>query len=412
VHIIRLGDSFLKFATTVELYKLYPEKHEGALTSLRNRVICNDYQMLKCRQLGISKYLRALPVISGRQVLNFEPPGRGGDATGLHTLWNDMVVIPLEVAGAKRNLLKNRQTFTRRGSRQSFLTRVKPKCLADMVEALIGVYYLHGGDLAGNMAIKALGCWPELQRIKRATVDDSQVPVMTLTQVQEAALRKAMLELVVPEDYPPFLAKIALRRIDLPKSSDHEENADLDEDGVSASTVDGLYRILGYRFVDMDILTEALTHCSVQYKHSNQRLEFLGDAVLDFGAVALLYNKQPSATQGELSTQKSTACNNHNLGCKAIELGLQRYLRVMSGQLLNEFRDIQLYLDMAVEEAAATGGEIIKLDMDFVDKSCIKAMADALEALFGALYLDSHGSLDAVQAVIRHINLLPQLSED
>ena len=80
------------------------------------------------------------------------------------------------------------------------------------------------------------------------------------------------------------------------------------------SLISSMEAILGYRFNNFTILDEALTHCSIPHKTSNQRFEFLGDAVLDFSVVSLLQQSQPWAKQGDLSAQKSYSTCNRNLG--------------------------------------------------------------------------------------------------
>jgi dsRNA-specific ribonuclease len=104
--------------------------------------------------------------------------------------------------------------------------------------------------------------------------------------------------------------------------------------------IEELYTIFNYRFKNWKILEEALIHCSCQEKSSNQRFEFLGDAVLDFAVVTLLYQYQPFATPGDLSSQKSSITCNRNLGLIGIRMLLFKYLKFFSVKLENEFYEL------------------------------------------------------------------------
>ncbi|RDU61131.1 ribonuclease III [Helicobacter marmotae] len=81
--------------------------------------------------------------------------------------------------------------------------------------------------------------------------------------------------------------------------------------------------ILGYRFKDPALLTQALTHKSCKEQANNERLEFLGDAVLDLLVGEYLYKNLPQAKEGDLS--KIRACIVHEEGfvklAKSIDLG-------------------------------------------------------------------------------------------
>jgi len=124
---------------------------------------------------------------------------------------------------------------------------------------------------------------------------------------------------------------------------------------------------LGYAFRDPVLLDAALTHRSAS-KHNYERLEFLGDSVLNFATAVLLYRAYPDADEGDLSRYRATLVSGSSLAAVAASLGLGDQLRLGSGEL-------------------KTGG--------FRRGSIL---ADALEALFGAVYLD--GGIAAAHEVI------------
>lgn len=134
--------------------------------------------------------------------------------------------------------------------------------------------------------------------------------------------------------------------------------------------VDWVERKLGYRCSDAALVAAALTHRSAGGAH-NERLEFLGDAVLSFAVADLLYRAFPKAAEGELSRYRATLVSGEALADVAESLGLGDQLRLGPGEL-------------------KSGG--------FRRRSIL---ADALEALIGAVHLD--GGYAAAAAVVERI---------
>ncbi|MFI4889954.1 MAG: ribonuclease III [Steroidobacterales bacterium] len=135
-------------------------------------------------------------------------------------------------------------------------------------------------------------------------------------------------------------------------------------------------RTLGYTFVDPALCHAALTHRSASAEH-NERLEFLGDAVLNCAVARLLFEAHPTADEGALSRQRASLVSGDTLAQVAGELGLGDYLRLGSGELKSGgFRRASI-------------------------------LADALEAILGAIFLDA--GFDVVFGVVRRI-LGPRLS--
>lgn len=127
---------------------------------------------------------------------------------------------------------------------------------------------------------------------------------------------------------------------------------------------------MGYLFEEPSLARAALTHRSAGDPH-NERLEFLGDSVLNLCVAHLLYDANPGAHEGALSRQRATLVNRETLAAVASDIGLGRYLRLGAGE-------------------QKSGG---------ARRSSI--LADALEALIGAIYLD--GGLAAAAAAVRRI---------
>jgi ribonuclease-3 len=128
-----------------------------------------------------------------------------------------------------------------------------------------------------------------------------------------------------------------------------------------------LQAALGYQFADVRLLQQALTHRS-HNAHHNERLEFLGDSVVNFVVAALLYQRFADIDEGDLSRVRASLVKQASLADIAGRLALSQYLRLGEGEL-------------------KSGG--------FRRPSIL---ADALEAIFGAVFLD--GGFDAAQAVV------------
>lgn len=119
-----------------------------------------------------------------------------------------------------------------------------------------------------------------------------------------------------------------------------------------------LCRALGYVFSDPSLLTTALSHRSIG-SHNNERLEFLGDAILSYVISTQLYQRFPLSDEGKLSRYRANLVKGETLAKLGRELDLGDYLILGSGEL-------------------KSGG--YRRD---------SILADALEAIFGAIYLDA-----------------------
>ncbi|MFV1969102.1 MAG: ribonuclease III family protein, partial [Pirellulaceae bacterium] len=115
---------------------------------------------------------------------------------------------------------------------------------------------------------------------------------------------------------------------------------------------------LGYAFNDPGLLEQALTHRS-RGTHNNERLEFLGDAILDFVIAELLYRAEADAHEGRLTRLRAHLVRRETLAAIARDLDLGESLRLGPGEL----------------KSGGRGRDSI--------------LADAFEAVIGAIYLDA-----------------------
>ena len=85
--------------------------------------------------------------------------------------------------------------------------------------------------------------------------------------------------------------------------------------------LEGFCQRIGYRFTDMELLRRALTHRSYGAEH-NERLEFLGDSVLNCAVALDLYARFPQLAEGELSRLRANIVNQPSLAAAAARIGL------------------------------------------------------------------------------------------
>jgi ribonuclease-3 len=138
--------------------------------------------------------------------------------------------------------------------------------------------------------------------------------------------------------------------------------------------IDDLLHSLGITFSRKDLLREALTHRSYVNEHSeadlvdNERLEFLGDAVLDFIVGEMLFLRFPTMLEGDLTRLRAALVNTESLALMATQLGLGTALRMGKGE-------------------DASGG-----------RRRPNNLAGVVEAFLGALYLDQ--GLEALRSFV------------
>lgn len=131
--------------------------------------------------------------------------------------------------------------------------------------------------------------------------------------------------------------------------------------------LEGFALQIGYRFNDPELLRRALTHRSFGAAH-NERLEFLGDSVVNCAVALELYQKFPRLAEGELSRLRASLVNQHSLAAIAQRLDLGEQLQLGEGEL---------------RSGGARRPSIL---------------ADAVEAVIGAVFLD--GGFTAARTVV------------
>ena len=108
-------------------------------------------------------------------------------------------------------------------------------------------------------------------------------------------------------------------------------------------------KIVGYSFKDKDLLKEALTHKSFKSPVNNERLEFLGDAVLDLVVGEYLFKKLPKANEGELSKLRASLVNEEGFAKLAKRLGIGKFIFISQAEENNQGRTKPSLLSNAFE---------------------------------------------------------------
>ena len=129
-----------------------------------------------------------------------------------------------------------------------------------------------------------------------------------------------------------------------------------------------LEKCLGYQFKNKDLIIEALTHKSYKKPYNNERLEFLGDAVLNLIVGEFLYTKFNHSNEGELSKIRASLVNETGFTRLANEIKLGNYIFISTAEERNKGRT----------------------------KASI--LSDAFEAIMGAIYLES--GLEVLKPII------------
>jgi ribonuclease-3 len=149
----------------------------------------------------------------------------------------------------------------------------------------------------------------------------------------------------------------------------------------SVAALAALQERLQHLFSDRQLLSRALTHRSFSADH-NERLEFLGDSVLNLAVAALLYERLETLPEGDLSRVRANLVKQDTLHQLAVSLGLGDVIQLGEGE-------------------ARSGGS-----------KRPSILADALEAVIGAVHLDAgYGTAEAlVRRLFKDVEIKPQMS--
>uniref|UniRef100_A0A0D9W711 Dicer-like protein 4 n=1 Tax=Leersia perrieri TaxID=77586 RepID=A0A0D9W711_9ORYZ len=170
----------------------------------------------------------------------------------------------------------------------------------------------------------------------------------------------------------------------------------LDASSINLSLMDRIYTAeleesIGYKFKHKGLLLQAFVHPSFS-QHSGgcyQRLEFLGDAVLEYVITSYLYSTYPDLKPGQITDLRSLAVGNESLAYAAVQKSIHKHLIKDSVHLTSAINKFEKYVKLSNSEK------------DLLEEpACPKALGDIVESCIGAVLLDSGFNLNYVWNVM------------
>ncbi|THH18353.1 hypothetical protein EW146_g2613 [Bondarzewia mesenterica] len=381
-----LGDTVLKYVVSIQLLAEFPLWHEGYLARRKDHAVSNA-QLAKA---AVGKKIYKWIIRDRFSPKKWKPDYIVAAAAVVEEMKED----PFEDEGNKKeeeNVPEDDEKRKKRTEkeRRKLKRELSTKVLADVIESLIGASYLHGGFALGVECAKVFGlglAWRPIP--ERVASMRSRIPTL--------------------ERFPSHL-------------STAEE-------------------ILGYTFTHKSLLVEALTHASYQADLgtiSYERMEFLGDSVLDMIVTDFLYHAPgKNYSPGHMHLRKTAVVNAHFLAFVCLRASTEREegmpvwrdrkgvelkmtaKRVYLWQCLLHSSP-RLLDDQSVASARwLKYGDTIELALaeDVVypwsaltSLQAPKFLSDMVESLIGAVFLDAEGNLDAVRSVLRKLGILQVL---
>lgn len=373
-----LGDSFLKYMVSVSLFLKCAHMNEGHLSILKGTLIGNKYLFYCGKKLQLTSYINATKFAARS---TWHPPG-----FSVPTVLKDFLEVVNIRSALFRMSIPYHEQFSGRISKDTvdvirdelhtFVKQVERgqkdedevvdfllgkqhlqhKSVSDVVEALIGLYLKSTGPRGAFDVMKYIG-------------------------------------ILAKEDYDYLL------RTEIPSPVNGESGNFIE---VIFPDFEKVEKLIGYQFRDKGFILQAFTHPSYTSNSITdcyQRLEFVGDAVLDFLITCYIYEYCGNLTPGQLTDLRSSLVNNNVFGALAVRLGLHKFLLSHCKSLLEAIEPFVAYQEMKNYEVH--GNELLILinenDSKIAEEVDVpKALGDVFESLAGAIYLDSGCSLDTV----------------
>ena len=373
-----IGDNFLKLVTTLFYYRVFPDKHEGWLSRYRSRAVGNkNLSVQSTKHLRLPKYVLnkefkpkdqwippyCIPTALYKSCL---------DKSNSETFNFDLNEFLLNDSENRPDMLNKLCELIPEDHKQ----QLKIKDIADSCEAIIGLCFVRYGY--------------------RVTVDflDS---IDVLTNQKQHKLSDVIYNANPP---PPRIPEEQLQ---------HARKV--------SQALTPLEGVLKYQFKDKLYLLEALTH--VSYNDINacyQRMEFLGDTILDILIACYIYQSHPEMDPGQLSDLKSALVRNSTLAKICTKQKLYHFLKYNSPELYNVLS--KFYSNFTQEQLNSWANSfslglvvIPEIEEDTLDEQPVfdleykvvqtpKILGDIVESVIGAIYLDCGEDMSKVWEVI------------
>ncbi|CAL1687755.1 unnamed protein product [Lasius platythorax] len=370
-----LGDSYLKFITSIFLYHKFPTFNEGQLTAVKGKIIGNRNLYYCGKKKNIPGRIKNDAFIP---TSNFIAPAFTVFRQLQKILLDESVApnilyelrIPEEekytghISENTKNIMQQTvidwdKEDTQTGYEHYLGVQIlSDKTIADSVEALIGVYLRSNGIRGAAKLLKWFGILPEVE------ID----------------------ELLYSNPLDPIIGSGDLNKY--------------------MPWADAMEIKIGYKFNNRAFLLQAFTHPSYSANgitECYQRLEFLGDAILDFLITCYIYESCGNLSPGDLTDLRSALVNNITFACLAVRYGLDTALLAYAPKL---HEAIDRFVKFQQERNYAVNDELLWILLEeeecnlaeYVDVP--KVLGDLFESLIGAIYLDTGKNLTKVWEIV------------
>ncbi|KDQ64866.1 hypothetical protein JAAARDRAFT_684703 [Jaapia argillacea MUCL 33604] len=377
-----LGDSYLKYISSMYLFVTHPQHKEGSLHALRQRIISNKSLQEDAERAGIPPFIQSKPFVCKLwQPTNFEilptgpstkekepsaeavpppPPPPTTSGTPALGLFSGPADPTKDLENQPQNPSKKPSKRSRKDRQQEDqnFQWLGDKSIADVAEAIIGAAYVSGGREVALKVTKAL-----------------HVPILEIDTWEDLG-RKALA--------PPPSATAKLR----------------------SRSIESVESIIGHKFEHPHLLAQALTHTSVHgfEMTSYERLEFIGDAILDFMVIRHLFDREANLSPGALTLLKGTMVSNSTLAAVCVWSGLYQHLHFESPELARSIRAYATLIKekeseeyrLAEEEGRSPGQYWTHVEPP-------KAISDVLESIIGAVYVSDNFTPVGAETLFRNV---------
>ncbi|KAK0212596.1 hypothetical protein DFS33DRAFT_1248292 [Desarmillaria ectypa] len=366
-----LGDSFLKYVSSLYVFVTEPDRSEGNLHASRRELISNNSLLRQAVRIGLPPFIQTKPFsIKTWCPPNFTRESSSNTATGqvqdsaVQSALKQPVAAPGQSTDVSTtNTAKGRSRKRKKKSRTLWNGNsnkwLGDKTVADVVESIIGAAYLTGGKDLALRVTKDLG-----------------VPLSRV------------------EQWPDF-GRTAMA----PSSSVTAK--------LKPGTLQAIEDVLGHKFKRPYLLAQALTHITHQGFQTScyERFEFVGDAVLDFLVVRHIFSRNQGLSPGALTLLKGAMVSNRALAALCVCSGLHQHLLFQSTELAlcisNYEKEVKRKQS---EEYTAAQKEGRAPGQFWFDIDPPKPLSDVVESIMGAMCISDDFQPDGVEAIF--INLV------
>ena len=323
-----LGDSFLKLAVSIHLFCTYSDKDEGKLTRRRTNQISNLALYRAAAKKSLGEYLQNTQLArdvwcpTGCQFGDVPPNRTTGSPPMEVDSWD--TVEAMEVDETSESGKKTKLTATEHARQKCNTQMIADKSIADSIEGLIGAYLIDCGYLGALRFMKFLGLkvLPEVD-----AKDGNDLQAENSKSGCYARFWPDQTKITAAQGKGDMVFRLT-------SGLENFENESI-----------------SYNFQQKLHLVEALTHASYHENRvtpSYERLEFLGDALLDFLVTQHLYFRHVNLSPGELTDIRQALVNNNIFATLAVEHSYHKYLKHMSPKW---FQTVKNFVDRVEDEA-------------------------------------------------------------